>query len=148
MKETLTSFGLTSEMKKNVNEVGAFSLADHGISLKLSTLRLGETGLIITKTNPQNQPGIQYLTIGLISVQFHRDLYEEYLNIPIICYQIKNQETFLPITESPDLIFSVMKKYIHDCFGSEKDLKSYAINKMGRQGTHIFITDLKNGPKD
>ena len=52
MKETLTSFGLTSEMKKNVNEVGAFSLADHGISLKLSTLRLGETGLIITKTNP------------------------------------------------------------------------------------------------
>ena len=25
---------------------------------------------------------------------------------------------------------------------------SYALNKMGRQGTHIFITDLKNGPKD
>ena len=57
MKETLTSFGLTKEMKKN-NEGGLFSLADHGINLKLSSLRLGETCLIITKTSPQNQVGV------------------------------------------------------------------------------------------
>ena len=131
MKETLTSFGLTKEMKKN-NEGGPFSLADHGINLKLSSLRLGETCLIISKTSPQNQVGVQYLTIGFISVQFHKDLSEEYLSIPIICYQIKNKESFLPLTDAPELVLEVMKKYTHSCFSSEKELMSYTLNKMGR----------------
>ena len=81
-------------------------------------------------------------------MQFHTDQDEEYLQIPIICYQVKNQESLIPITEKNDLVFSVMKKYTHSCFSSERELMSYALNKMGVQGTHIFITDLKSGQQE
>ena len=144
MKETLTSFGMTQNMRNSMSHSSPFSISEHGIGLKLSLLRLGDTCVIITKTNPKDQIGVQYLTIGLISVDMHRDISEEHLLIPIICYQIINNETFIPLTPDTNNVFSLMKKYIQPLFSSESDIQRYSLNNMGHQGTHIFITDLKS----
>ena len=118
MKETLTSFGMTETMRSS-SQRGPFNMAEHGIGMKLSSLRLGNTSLIVTKTNPCNQTGIQYLTVGLISVEFHRDTSEEHLVVPLICYQVKNKEAFLPLTPSTTQVFNLMKKYVQPLFASE-----------------------------
>ena len=132
MKETLTSFGMTNSKRNCASQSGPFSISEHGIGVKLSSLRLGETCFIITKTNPSNQTGIQYLTVGLISVELHRDTGEEYLVVPLICYQIKNNETFVPLTPSTAQVFKLMNKYIQPLFESETELQDYALNSMGR----------------
>ena len=52
MKETLINFGMTMSMKNSASKTSPFNIAEHGIGLKLSSLRLGDTTFIITKTNP------------------------------------------------------------------------------------------------
>lgn len=49
-----------------------FILCEHGMSLKLNSLRLGDTVLIISKTKPAMDGNImvQYLSIGLLSLKF------------------------------------------------------------------------------
>lgn len=63
--EMLTSFG------PNIlcNFKSDFNFQEHGISLKLSALRLASTTLIITKTKPTYEYGRseQYLSIALLS---------------------------------------------------------------------------------
>ena len=50
MCDALTSFGKSSNISLPKND---FILCEHGMSLKLNALRLGDTVLIISKTKPQ-----------------------------------------------------------------------------------------------
>ncbi len=55
MREVLRQFG---KEPLRVNQNGPFDFAEHGVGLKIATLRLGRTALIISKTSPEDQIGI------------------------------------------------------------------------------------------
>ena len=58
---------------------------------------------------------------------------------------IRNKQSFHELTGHGDRIFAEIRKYtagVEDIFDSQETLMSYALNKMGLHGTHIYVTDL------
>lgn len=50
MRQTLTHFG---QEPLRVGQSGAFDISEHGVGLKIASLRLGQTSLILSKTSPR-----------------------------------------------------------------------------------------------
>jgi hypothetical protein len=88
--EVLTSFGCNfSKVKSN------FAFSEHGVGLKLACLRLAGSSLIITKTKPVTEYGMQtfYISFGLLSHDFMKkaDSMNGLLVAPYVSIEIRNK---------------------------------------------------------
>ena len=81
--EALTSFGSSNIYKFKSD----YNLSEHGIGLKLNSLRLAQTILIITKTNPIIEYGsaTSFLSIAMLSLNFIKETGSNYLVAPLVC---------------------------------------------------------------
>lgn len=57
---------------------------------------------------------------------------------------MKHKKIYNGLTPNPDHFLNWICQYSSSIFPTVADLKSYATNIMGEQGTHLFITDLKS----
>jgi hypothetical protein len=76
MKEVLTSFGYLHKLD---NTNSQYNCAEHGIGLKINTLRLGKTCLILTRKNNK-------VSVGLLSQKFMQDAGVSFMLAPLVCY--------------------------------------------------------------
>ena len=101
--EALTSVGTS---RVNVKSKSSFNLSEHGIGIKLNSLRLAATTLIITKTKPTFEPGTQtyFISIGLLSTEFMKktDASNGFLIAPIVTYEVKNKRISKSLTPEPE----------------------------------------------
>ena len=109
--EALTSIG---QSKKNQNK-SDFSFSEHGIGLKLNSLRLAQSTLIITKTRPVSEFGTtsHFLSFGLISSEFMKkaDSMNGFLSAPIVSYEIKNKKISKPLTPEPEHFLTMISNF-------------------------------------
>jgi hypothetical protein len=91
-----------------------YNLCEHGMSLKLSALRLGSNCLIVTKTKPVFAYGSssQFLSIGLLSYNFIKHSSTPFLVAPIICFELRNKKPIKEITPQPYHFLDLIVKYI------------------------------------
>jgi hypothetical protein len=119
-----------------------FDCAQHGIGFKVSAMRLADTCLVLSKCRPRNQFGAQYLSVGLLSKNAFTD--SKSLTALSVVFQIKNNETFIPLTPFPEDILSHMLKITGNLFANELELKRYVLNEMDRySGTKFLLTNLR-----
>lgn len=122
-----------------------YDCSEHGIGFRLNAMRLANTCLVISKFRGKGQIGIQYLSVGLITKKGKLEIGNEPAISLVVVYQIKNNETFIPVTKFPEDVANHITKRSHSLFPTELDLKRYALNEMDRHsGTRIFLFELKS----
>ena len=101
--EALTSFGSSIKGNKSKSD---FNFSEHGVGLKLNSLRLAQSTLIISKTKPTYEFGTSsfYLSFGLLSTEFMKkaDSLNGYLVAPIVSYEFKNKRVSKHLTPEPE----------------------------------------------
>lgn len=113
------------------------------MGFKLSALRLADTCLVISKHSIRNQLGIQYVSLGLISRRMLRDFNSKTLVSIVVVYQLKNNESFIPLTPFPEDVVNYILKYCRGLFKSELAIKRFVLNNMDKySGTKVFLLDL------
>mmetsp|Transcript_7283 Transcript_7283/g.6428 ORF Transcript_7283/g.6428 Transcript_7283/m.6428 type:complete len:301 (+) Transcript_7283:2759-3661(+) len=85
----------------------------------------------------------QYLSVGLLSFQFLKDANSQYLVSPLVSYELQGRRNLKEVTPSADHYLSFIQKYVSGIFSSVSELKTYFVNVIGDQGTHLFLSDLK-----
>ena len=141
MRTLLTQFG---QDNLRSYQSGPFDLAEHGIGLKLASLRLGKNCLILSKTSPQAQIGVQYFSVALFSVDFVKKENTPFFAAPLLSFTIRDKQSFHELTGLTSQMFAQIKKHFAlSKFASMDQLMDYALNEIGAHGTHIYITDLK-----
>ena len=137
MHQVCTSFGKIN----HTVTANDFHTAEHGVSLKLNAFRIGKTCLILTRSGNN-------VSIGLLSLKFIADAGLNYIVAPVVSYEVLNDEVFKSHTPFPEHITSLILKYCKPLFASEYDLKWYVLNNMKRDGTEIFLMNLRNPNKN
>jgi len=62
---------------------------------------------------------------------------------PLVSFVIRDKQSFLELTGHSVRMFAAISKYAGlTMFNTFEKLMSYALNKIGLHGTHIFVTDL------
>jgi hypothetical protein len=117
--DSLTSFGTSNGPIKSKS---AFSFSEHGVGLKLNSLRLALSTLIITKTKPVSEFGsiVYYLSIGLLSTEFMKkaDGLNGYLCAPLVSMEIKNKRIHKNLTPEPEHFLNMISQYTKPKFDS------------------------------
>jgi hypothetical protein len=134
MKGILTSFGVFKTESDSPND---FNQSEHGIGLKINALRLGTTCLIVSRQG-------RNVSIGLISLKIISDSGSNFIVAPLVCFTIDKNEVFIPQTPFSDQLLKVVARYCPTLFSSDYDIKRYVVNSLPRNGTEIFIADLRN----
>jgi hypothetical protein len=133
MKLVLTSFGYNT--KNSRTAPSEFNSSEHGLGLKLNAFRLGKTCVIVTRCKDM-------VSLGLLSQKFIEDAGQTYLVAPLVCFQVQNNTTFIPLTPYSEKLLQVIVGYTGSLF--KKDFKHYVCNFMKNDGTEIFIQNLRN----
>lgn len=101
--------------------------------------------LLITKTKPTTDYSShsQFLSIALISEQFLKDSSSQFLIAPLVSFEMKNKKIYKELTPKADHFLKLIARYTIHVFSNAEEIKTYALNIMSEQGTHIFVTDLR-----
>ena len=115
--------------------------------MKLNSLRLAQSTLIITKTRPVSEYGTttHYLSFGLISSEFMKkaDSMNGFLSAPIVSYEIKNKKISKPLTPEPEHFLTMITSFTKSKFTSSDALLQYGLQSFGELGgTHLFFFNL------
>lgn len=117
--DVLTSFGYNSVKSKS-----DFCFSEHGIGLKLACLRLASTSLIVTKTKPIIECGMQsfFVSFGLLSHDFMKkaDAINGFLVAPIVSLEIKNRRISRNLTPEPEHFLSLIASFTNGVFKSSE----------------------------
>ena len=110
----------------------------------MSCLRLGQTSLILTKTSPQSQIGIQYASVALISSGYVQRENTPFLVVPLMCLTIRDKQSLHELTAHSEKVMAEIRKHTRLAqFSTMEKLTDYLLNEIPLHGTHIFVTDLK-----
>lgn len=113
--DVLTSFGYNSVKSKS-----NYCFSEHGIGLKLSCLRLASSTLIITKTKPVVECGMQscFISFGLLSHDFMKkaDSMNGFLVAPIVSLEIRNNRISKNLTPEPEHFLSLIASFTNGVF--------------------------------
>lgn len=107
LREIFTSFGsLSNRPSVGKNE---FQSAEHYVGVKLGSLRLGKTVVILTRTR-------NTVSLGLISQRLQTDLGLPYLVAPMITFEIKEIDALVPRTPHSQQVFALIASYCAPLF--------------------------------
>ena len=123
------------------NKNKEFRYFSFGFSLKLSSLRIGDSFVIITKTKNE-------ISIGGISKSLQKLIESEMVFTPIINYKIVEEVVdgntvtkYVPKSNFPRQTLEIILNELWFMFKNEEELKEYF--SSFKTGTHIFIYNLK-----
>jgi len=72
-----------------------------------------------------------------------RDFNSKTLVSIVVVYQLKNNESFIPLTPFPEDFVNYILKYCRGLFKSELAIKRFVLNNMDKySGTKVFLLDL------
>lgn len=74
-------------------------------------MRLADTCLVLSKFRAKGQVGILYLSVGLISKKLAAELDSNSAVELMVIYEVKNNETFIPLTQFPEDVAHNIAKY-------------------------------------
>jgi hypothetical protein len=88
-------------------------MSEHGIGLKINSLRLASSTLIITKTRPVIEYGCStsFLSIALLSTSFLKDSGSSHLVAPLVSFEIRNKRISKKLTPQSEHFLDIIAKY-------------------------------------
>ena len=83
--------------------------------------------------------------MALISTEFVRKQHTPFLVAPLLCFTIRDKQSFHELTEHSHEMFAEIRKHCGLAkFATIEGLMDYALNEMDQKhGTHVYISDLK-----
>lgn len=85
-----------------------FDCSEHGLGFKLSSMRLADSALVLSKFKQSDQLGISYLSVGLLSKSVSSQHEQKSIVSLTVVYQVKNSESFVPLTPYPEDVMSLI----------------------------------------
>lgn len=121
--EALTTFGTASNASKSKS---SHVFAEHGVGIKLNSLRLAQSTLIITRTKPVHDCGSTtfHVSFGLLSTDFMKQAGSSngLLVAPIVSMEIKNKRISRNLTPEPEHFLNMISQFTKPKFDSGEKL--------------------------
>jgi hypothetical protein len=138
LQDSFHTFGKTGDGKQGVQTDSVWWGAEHGMSLKIGILRIGRSGLVLSRTN-------EGLAVALVSEQFMIDAGAHEVLVPVLRFTVEG-EKLSALDPKSDALLAAVKRYT-GLFGTLAELQVYVNRELSQCGFYILIGDQRN-PND